>query len=323
MTSSPTPFITCAVGEYLTSKELGTLLARSLKYAARALPKVRIVVEPAVSPLVSVIIPTYNWSNVLRFAIRSVLWQTEQNFEVLVVGDACTDDSEAVATEFGDARVRWHNLATNSGSQSAPNNAGIALARGQYIAYLGHDDIWHPEHLRSLLSSIASFNADLASSWIEFIGPAGTNLRLVNGRYSSNGYDGKKGIPPSGLMHRREVPHQIGGWRDYRTIWRNPDTDFVYRAFEAGLRFVSTGELTVYKFGSAYRKNSYIEKPSHEQAAYYQRIEKSRWFLLEESFAIAAVHYRRLPMLVPAMPTPPKPHTPGWEVSQFRKYRGL
>ena len=57
----------------------------------------RIVAEaPADRPLVSVIIATYNWSNVLRLAIRSLLWQTEQDFEVLVVGDGWTDDSEAV-----------------------------------------------------------------------------------------------------------------------------------------------------------------------------------------------------------------------------------
>ena len=310
------------VTEHLTAIELRTLLRRSLKYLVRRLPKTRSATEP-MQPLVSVIIPTYNWSSVLRLAIRSVLWQTEQNFEVLVVGDCCTDDSEAVAKSFGDPRIHWFNLSTNSGSQSTPNNAALALARGRYVAYLGHDDVWHPEHLRSMLAAIGSTNADFASSWIEVIGPKGGNLRLVLGIYPPNGYDGKMGIPPSGLMHRREVTEQIGGWRDYRTIWRNPDTDFVYRGFEAGLRFVSTGELTVFKFGSALRKNSYIEKPCHEQAAYLARIEKQRWFMLKEAWDIAVVHYRRIPMAVPLISPPPEPDTPGWEVSQYRKFRGL
>jgi glycosyltransferase involved in cell wall biosynthesis len=57
------------------------------------------------SPMVSVIIATFNWSTALRLAIRSVLGQTLQAFEILVVGDACTDDSEALVEAFGDARA--------------------------------------------------------------------------------------------------------------------------------------------------------------------------------------------------------------------------
>ena len=83
------------------------------------------------SPMVSVIIATFNWSAALRLAIRSVLGQTLQAFEILVVGDACTDDSEAVVEAFGDARIRWLNLAHNAGSQHAPNNAGLNAARGE------------------------------------------------------------------------------------------------------------------------------------------------------------------------------------------------
>jgi len=55
-----------------------------------------------ISPLVSVVIATYNYSSVLRYALQSVLWQTFQDFEVWVIGDACTDDSETVTASFGD-----------------------------------------------------------------------------------------------------------------------------------------------------------------------------------------------------------------------------
>ena len=107
-------------------------------------------------PLVSVILSTYNWSSVLRLAIETVLWQTmRRDFELLVVGDGCTDDSAEVVQSFGDARIRWHNLASNSGSQSGPDNAGLAMARGRYVAYLGHDDVWYPTHLATLVESTA------------------------------------------------------------------------------------------------------------------------------------------------------------------------
>ena len=63
------------------------------------------------SPRVTVIIATYNWSTVLPYAINSVLDQTMTDFELLVVGDGCTDDSEQVVTAIKDPRVRWINLA--------------------------------------------------------------------------------------------------------------------------------------------------------------------------------------------------------------------
>lgn len=301
------------------------MVGRSLKFMFRPRPKLRIVRDLAPGlPLVTVIIPTYNRSNVLRIAIHSVLWQTEQDFELLVVGDGCTDDSEAVTNAFGDARICWHNLPSNSGHQSAPVNAGLLKSRGRYITFLGHDDVWHPDHLRTLLRAIVSTPADIASSLIELIGPSGTNYRLVHGIYPATGYDAVKCLPPSGLMHTRQVYERIGEWQDYRTIWRNPECDFGYRAFLEGFRFVSTNELTVFKFNSTLRKNCYIEKPCHEQQAYLARIRKEPWFLLKEMLAVARVHMLKLPMESPiVVPPEPSPHTPGWHISHYRKFRGL
>jgi glycosyltransferase involved in cell wall biosynthesis len=309
--------------EYLTSSQLRRLLSRSVKYGLRALPRVRIASQPAVSPRVSVIIATYNWSSVLRFAIRSVLWQTEQNFEILVVGDGCTDDSESVVRSFGDARIHWRNLPVNSGHQTAPNNAGIALARAEYVAYLGHDDVWHPDHLKTLLSAAALAGADFASSRVEMIGPEHSNFRLITGDFPASGYDGKQALAPSGLMHRRDAISKIGEWKDYRTTWRNPDADLEYRAMEAGLKFVSTRELTVFKFNSTLRKNTYREKPCYEQAAYTARIERRRWFMLVEAMRVARLHIFKPPVRIHEIAPPPAPDTPGWNVAQYRKARGL
>jgi glycosyltransferase involved in cell wall biosynthesis len=312
------------VTDYLSREEVKTLLCGSLKYSFHNRPRVRIVRgSMPEEPLVTVIIPTFNRSDVLRLAIQSVLWQTEQNFELLVIGDACTDDSEAVAGSFGDARIRWHNLAVNSGNQSGPINAGVGLARGRYIALLGHDDVWHPEHLRIMAKTIVSSGADFVSSLIEMIGPAGTNYRVITGIYPNGVYDPNRGLPPSGLIYKRDVPERIGEWKHYRTVWQLPEAEFAQRAHAAGLRFVSTGALTVFKFNSAFRKNSYVEKSCHEQAAYIKAIQKRRWFMLQEAISIAWVHLRRLPMYVPVFAPPPAPRTPGWSVTQYRKMRGL
>lgn len=85
------------------------------------------------APLVSVIVSTYNWSSVLRYALLSAQSQTFREFEVLVIGDGCTDDSEEVVASLGDPRFRWENLPVNHGHQSAANNRGLALARGKWV----------------------------------------------------------------------------------------------------------------------------------------------------------------------------------------------
>jgi len=84
-------------------------------------------------PLVSVVVATYNWSSVLRYALLSAQNQTFRNFEVLVIGDGCIDDSAEVVESLGDPRFRWENLPVNSGHQSTPNNRGIELARGEWV----------------------------------------------------------------------------------------------------------------------------------------------------------------------------------------------
>ncbi|OVE80458.1 hypothetical protein BVY01_00290 [bacterium I07] len=105
-------------------------------------------------PLVSIIVATYNRSNILYYALSSLIKSIFQEWECIVVGDACTDDTENVISSLGDSRIRFVNLKENFGEQSGPNNYGCELARGKYIAFLNHDDMWFPDHLTSCISYI-------------------------------------------------------------------------------------------------------------------------------------------------------------------------
>ena len=95
-------------------------------------------------PQVSVIIPTFNRGWILREAIDSVLNQSVQDFELLVIDDGSTDDTPDILCEYGDAirRIRQENRGV-----SAARNRGIAAAKGTYIAFLDSDDLWMPEKL--------------------------------------------------------------------------------------------------------------------------------------------------------------------------------
>jgi glycosyltransferase involved in cell wall biosynthesis len=283
--------------------------------------------EPGGPPLVSVVIATYNWSSVLRHAIASALGQTYPRVEVVVVGDGCTDDSEDVVASFGDPRVRWHNLEQNSGSQSAPNNTGNELAAGEWIAYHGHDDFWLPSHLTLVMRALLRTGSDFGYGITEQIGPPGTRRRRLVPVSPMAPYRPGDWIPPSAIVHRRDLVERIGPWRDYRTIVMPPDGEFVLRAHEHGDRFVCSGALSVFKFSSAQRPNSYIEKPSHEQSGYRQRIEHDRGFVSRELWSVAAslteAIVRPARWGLPPAPEPPDPLPPGWKVAQFRRIRGL
>jgi len=101
-------------------------------------------------PKVSVIIPTYNRADLLSRAIESVLNQTFKCFELIIVDDASTDNTKEVVEEIQkrDQRIRYIRLDKNSGAPAHPRNVGIQNAKGEYIAFLDHDDEWLPEKLK-------------------------------------------------------------------------------------------------------------------------------------------------------------------------------
>lgn len=99
------------------------------------------------TPLVSVVIATYNRSGLLRETIESVLKQTFRDFELIVVDDGSTDDTEQVLQSYGD-RLRYFHQ-ENRGP-SAARNFGVAQARGSWISIQDSDDLCAPDHLDTL-----------------------------------------------------------------------------------------------------------------------------------------------------------------------------
>jgi GT2 family glycosyltransferase len=219
------------------------------------------------SPLVTVIIPTYNWSTVLPYSIRSVLAQTLRDFELLVVGDGCTDDSEAVVSAIDDPRVRWINLPGNTGHQSGPNNRGLREAKGEFVAYLGHDDLWLPHHLECMVAALQSTGAEVAYCIVGAVAPGADTVSPLMPMPQARSW-----APPSGMMHRRAVTETTGGWTDYRALRGAPDVDFFRRIHSAGFRFEFVPHVTAIKFTASHRRNVYRERPCHEQAKWLERI---------------------------------------------------
>ena len=225
---------------------------------------------PKDAPTVSIITATYNRSNVLAYAIGSVVHGTFEDWELLIVGDACTDDSEEVVASFADERIRFRNLAENTGDQSGPNNHGFDMARGRYIAYLNHDDLWFPDHIEKTVHALDTTDADLVFSLGLVAGAQGKN-RLTNaapkGRYEPHFF-----VPASSWVMRREIIEDAGPWRHYSECYNVPSQDWLFRAWRQGKDLRLVPYLTHVIIESGGRPNIYADRASSENAAYFERI---------------------------------------------------
>jgi len=195
------------------------------------------------SPIVSVIIPTYNSSGTLKLSLETVLRQEFDDYEVWIIGDGCSDDSETVIGSIGDDRVHWVNLPTNSGTPSAPRNKGLRLARGQFIAYLGHDDLWFPWHLSELVDCIERRKSDFVYSLGILLSPEG-----VIGTFSlpKNPWRFKEQICPSNWLHRKTLSEVVGLWSP--EIKFGDDRNFLQRILAANVQLDFQRQLSVLKY---------------------------------------------------------------------------
>ncbi len=111
----------------------------------------------AKSPLVSVIIPTYNRSRMVQRAIRSVLNQTMPQFELIIVDDGSTDNTQDVLATYTDPRISVYVHPENLGCSTA-RNTGWQASKGKFIAFLDSDDAWLPKKLEKQLALFAKTN---------------------------------------------------------------------------------------------------------------------------------------------------------------------
>jgi glycosyltransferase involved in cell wall biosynthesis len=239
-------------------------------------------------PLVSIIIATYNRSNILRYTIESVRAQTLTDWELFVIGDACTDDTEATVLQFHDPRIHFYNLPRNVGDQSGPNNEGFCRSTGRYIAWLNHDDLWFPDHLASSVQAIEETGADLV--W-----PLIAKLR-TDGVFSCDDLNDQRdyqphlSIPASYWVLRRDVAEEIGPWRHYSEVHAVPSQNWIYRAYCARKKLRYIPRCTVIGLPSGARPGAYAKRDFEQNAQLLQRMLHEQGFR-ETMLIEIAEHY--------------------------------
>lgn len=225
-------------------------------------------------PLVTIVLPTHNRSNVLVYAIRTVLYQTYSNFELIVVGDGCTDDTGAVVEGFRDSRITWLDLPKGLGFGYENRNRALERARGELIAYQTHDDLWFSDHLSLLVTTILRDEGEVVYSLPIHVLQDGTvfqhpcDVRLPY--YREMLLSGDNRIATINLMHRLSVVRDVGGW-DGR-LARNGMTEYWQRMVKMGKKFSYVPVPTSLGFFAALRPNAYRDREEHEQRTYYEQI---------------------------------------------------
>ena len=202
-------------------------------------------------PKVTVVMPVFNGERFLQESLDSVFAQTFQDFEMLCVDDGSTDNSAAVLTQYGE-RIRV--LRQKNAGQSVARNAGVTVAKGQYVAFLDQDDLWYPS---KLMHQVAALDADpdivLVHCDFDRIDDGGRMMQEGAGMSERatalaspmGQLIGEALIFPSAMMIRKTAYEQVGGF--HRELQGFEDFDLIARLKERG-RFMMLEET-----GMAYR----------------------------------------------------------------------
>ncbi|HWR21787.1 MAG TPA: glycosyltransferase [Verrucomicrobiae bacterium] len=204
------------------------------------------------SPLISVVIPSYNRAALLPRAITSVLTQTFSNLECIVVDDGSTDHTEQVLAGFPDPRLRVVRLPGNGGYSRA-NNTGIQVARGELIAFLDSDDEWRPEKLECQVARLREYGDPMATvvycRCMVRDALSGRMWRRPHRIYEGDVFpyllEGWHPTTPSLFLVDRRSLLKVGGFSE--TLPSAQDYDLWLRLAEASFRFVATDEVLVVK----------------------------------------------------------------------------
>ncbi len=175
-------------------------------------------------PRVSVVVPNFNYGRFLGEALQSVIAQTFQDLELIVIDNFSSDDSEAVVRSFNDPRIRFFQF-DNEGSIAKARNFGSAMAKGELIAFLDSDDVWSPKKL-DLQVKMMDRGADLSYHSLKRFGSRSGTYRawkLSGTRPLEHLLAGGNPIATSSALIRGEVLRILGGFPEAKELLASED----------------------------------------------------------------------------------------------------
>ena len=219
--------------------------------------------------LVSVITPTYNSGKFIGKTIESVIGQTYKNWEMIVVDDGSTDDTESIARSYSskDSRIKYLSLGHNSGRPAVPRNYGIKHANGEYIAFLDSDDLWLPGKLEKQIKlfQISNETAMVYTRYKTIEGDTiSSRIFPKNGRYKSGNIFKslylRSFVACSSVMVKRSVLDQVGLFSADPDLIAIEDTDLWLRiALKHVIKCTNNLPLILYRIHAKSISQGYIQ----------------------------------------------------------------
>jgi glycosyltransferase involved in cell wall biosynthesis len=222
------------------------------------------------SPKVSVVIPAYNCSSFLPATVASVLAQSFDCFEIIIIDDGSLDDTCIVANNLSakDSRIRF--FSQKNGGVSSARNLGYSHSQGEFVAFLDSDDLWQPEFLSNALKAFY-LGADVfvAASFRFYHVPGDcADVPKLDDVFVKNFPESLvwyNPIVPAMVVIRRSAVEAVGNFEDDRNAWE--DWDYWIRLAECGFRFSfnTTDKLVNYRCTPDSRSSAVAV--SHERCA--------------------------------------------------------
>jgi glycosyltransferase involved in cell wall biosynthesis len=198
------------------------------------------------NPRCSIIMTSYNYDRFIGAAIESVLAQTSQEWEMLIVDDCSSDGSWNIILRYQDPRIHTKRFAKNCGISAAYNYA-YSLAKANFIACLDSDDIFYPEKLQQQLDFLDTHpEIDICGSYVDEIDEEGKTVPQGIGEYANwfnveldlndvTNWLGKCHLCHATTIVRKSMHERVGLYDE--SLSRSGDFDFWVRSLKAGARF--------------------------------------------------------------------------------------
>ena len=222
-------------------------------------------------PIVSIVIPTYNHSNFLSKALESVLDQTYKNWEVIIIDNNSTDDTNKVINQYNDPRIKYLKI-NNDGVIAKSRNLGIKEAKGEWIAFLDSDDWWTKDKLEVCLSKICK-NVDFIHHATEYVIKSKSffKKKIIKGREFKKPILNDlligtitKGsqISNSSVIVRKNILIKIGGLNENKILVGSDDYDTWLRIAQVTDQFLYINKkLSYYLFHDGNTQNKDMSIP--------------------------------------------------------------
>jgi len=207
-------------------------------------------------PLISIIIPAYNCASYLAETIKSVQQQTYPHFEIIIINDGSTDATLEVAEELAQTDSRIRVLSHTNSKQGKTRNAGAAVAKGQYIAFLDGDDIWVPHKLELQLAALEAKQVDLVFSdgficLNNDISSRDHTFQITQKTYDRNDLElfyHQNQVPTSTVLCTKAAFDKSGGFDEELEVQNCEDYLLWVRMLDKGCRFYGLDEnLILYR----------------------------------------------------------------------------